>query len=99
LLSKKELKYLWELWRRNFSNEFKNQADPLSNPVTDEEMNLRNGIVAKCKLWLRYIVLAEAGGLLPDEEMKKENMSSVAKAIDDLNWGLMVSEFAKREKK
>jgi len=99
LLSRKEFKYLLKLWNRNFSKGFKNQTDPLSNPITDEEINLRNSIIAKCKHWLSYIVLAEAGGLLPDEEMKKQNMTSVAKAIDDLNWGLMLSEFVKREEK
>jgi len=97
MLTSEEYEYLEKLKKRNISNDFNNQTEPLNGPMSAEESQLRNSIAKKCNVCLPELALAQLCGVLPTEEMRNNNFRNAMEAIDKLEWSLLLKSMQHAE--
>ena len=84
--TKEEEDYLNRLKVRNYFEGFKNQTDPLDNPMSAKETRLRESIENKCDVYITELGLAKVAGVLPNKKMRNGGYDSVAEVLDGLSW-------------
>jgi hypothetical protein len=84
--TEEEKHYLKRLRYRNYLESFKNQTNPLGNPMGAEEMRLRESIERKCDIYMAELALAQIAGVLPNKKMREARLNRAEEVLDKLSW-------------